>query len=268
MKTREWTFGIANLALKLVGPDNWLSPLASAWAPWHTAAGDSQPWNLVINMDAALAVPEAPLFAVEPHCRGGMCILEAPGYKVQIDAGSIYGEMVAHPEAQVADVGYFLRVAVALCAFTHRAMLFHAACVVHHEKGYLLFGLSGSGKTTASLLSAPDQVLNDDLLLLWPVEGGWDVYGTPFGKRRGSRMVAPLQAALRLVQDTDVYLEPLSKGRALTELVANSPIVSADRVWLPELMERWMQFMDQVPVQALHFKKDPSFWEVIDAQWK
>lgn len=80
-------------------------------------------------------------------------------------------------------------------------------------------------------------------------------------------MVAPLQAALRLVQDKQVYLAPLSKGRALTELVANSPIISADRILVTKLMARWMEFMDQIPVRALHFKKDPTFWEVIDAEW-
>ncbi len=261
-----WIFGIADLAFRLEGPENWLSALEKAWSTWQPNSAP-QPWNLTIKT-SDLAVPLAPLFEAKLKCQSGVCHLEAPGYKVCIDAKSKCGEMLAHPEAKPADVGYFLRVAFAMHAFTQGAMLFHAACVVHHDKGYLLFGLSGSGKTTAARLSAPDPVLNDDLLLLWPSAEGWLVYSTPFGKSRGTRRVVPVQAALRLVQDTDVYLEPLSPGRVLSELVANSPIISGDRTQLPALMARWTQFIDQVPVRALHFRKDPTFWEVIDAEWK
>ncbi len=267
MTMTKWVFGIADLAFRLEGPEKWVSSLENAWSIWQSTT-DKQSWELTIKTDQDMVAPSAPLFEVKPICRGGICTLHAQGFKVRIDAKMRCGEMITHPVATAADVGYFLRVAVAMNAFTHGAMLFHAACVVHHEKGYLLFGLSGSGKTTAARLSDPDPVLNDDLLLLWPDDGRWFVYSTPFGKRRGTRMVAPLQAVLRLVQDKAVFLEPLSKGRALTELVANTPIISADRILLPELMTRWTQFIDEVPVRALHFRKDNTFWEVIDAEWE
>lgn len=263
----EWVFGIADLAFRLDGPEIWLSSLENAWSTWQPNSAP-QPWALTIKTDQDMAAPEAPLFEAKPKCRGGVCTLQAQGFKVRIDAETKCGEMITHPLAKAADVGYFLRVAVAMNAFTQGAMLFHAACIAHHDKGYLLFGISGSGKTTAAQLSDPDPVLNDDLVLLWPDGEGWVVYSTPFGKRRGTCRVVHLQAALRLVQDEKVFLEPISKGRALTELVANTPIISADRVLLPELMTRWTQFIDQVPVRALHFRKDSTFWEVIDAEWE
>jgi hypothetical protein len=266
MKMKQWDFGIADLTFRLEGPENWLSPLEKAWSNWHSET-DAQSWILKIKTDPEMTEPVTLLFEAESMCQDGMCTLKAQGFDVRLDSQLRCGEMIAHPVATAADVAYFLRVAVALHAFAQGAMLFHAACVVHREKGYLLFGLSGSGKTTAAKLSGLDPVLNDDLLLLWPANERWLVYSTPFGKRRGTRMIAPLQAALRLLQDQEVFLEPLSQGRALTELVANTPIISADRVLLPELMTRWIQFMDQVPVCALHFRKDPTFWEVIDAEW-
>jgi hypothetical protein len=267
MRNQQWVFGIAQLAFRLEGPEDWLSPMQKAWHTWE-AKEEAQPWILNIQVDHNMDPPTEPLFNAKPECRGGVCTLDAPGLQVRIDAQKGYGEMTAHPAAAAADVVYFLRVAIALSAFVHQSMLFHAACVVHRDKGYLLFGLSGSGKTTASQLSKPDPVLNDDLLLLCPSAKGWLVYSTPFGKRRGDLMVTSLQAALRLVQDREVFLEPLSKGRALTELVANTPIVSSDRLLLPELLERWSDFIDQVPVRALHFRKDPTFWEVVDAEWE
>ena len=267
MTMYNWVFSIAGLTFRIKGPEDVLSPLANAWSPWQSKA-DSQPWDLTVKTDQYPSVPVEPLFQANPKCFDGICTLQVQGFTVRIDAKRKYGEMLTHPAATAGDVGYFLRVAVALNAFTQSSMLFHAACIVHNEKGYLLFGLSGSGKTTAATLSAPDPVLNDDLLILRPDEGRWLVYSTPFGKRRGTRLVAPLQAALRLVQDKDVFIRPLSKGQAITELLANTPIVSVDRTLLPELMTRWSQFIDQVPVRALHFRKDSTFWEVIDAEWE
>jgi hypothetical protein len=267
MAVYSWTFNIMGLGFHLVGPEVLITPLENAWSLWQSDI-DSEPWELTIQNDVYPDAPGESLFMAMPKCLDGLCSLQTHGFKVDIDTRNKCGVMLANPSATAADVSYFMRVAVALQAFTQSAMLFHAACVIHNDKGYLLFGLSGSGKTTAAKLSDPDPVLNDDLLLLRPEDGCWLVHSTPFGKRRGSQMVAPLQAALRLVQDTQDFLAPLSKGQALTELLANTPVVSSDRILLPELMNRWMLFIDQVPVRALHFRKDSTFWEVIDAEWE
>ena len=267
MTMYKWDFSFAGLAFRVEGPKHLISPLEKAWSPWQSDS-KVQPWVLSIKTDEYPAAPNEALFQAKPECLDGICTLQTHGFLARIDAQKKYGEMLTNPAATAADVDYFLRVAVALNAFTQFSFLFHAACVVHNEKGYLLFGLSGSGKTTAAKLSYPDPVLNDDLLLLKPDGGRWLVYSTPFGKRRDTRLVAPLFAALRLVQDKDVFLEPLSRGRALTELLANTPIISVDKTLLPELMTRWMQFIDRIPVRALHFRKDSTFWEVIDAEWE
>ena len=138
--------------------------------------------------------------------------------------------------------------------------------MLHREQGYAFFGLSGSGKTTAARYSAPDPVLNDDLLLLWPMADGWQIVATPFGKRRGDVQSTPLRALLRLIKDEKVYLERLPQGRALGELVSNTPVLSGDVVWLPQVLSRWETLIAGVDVYALHFRRDPTFWEVIDAE--
>jgi hypothetical protein len=166
-------------------------------------------------------------------------------------------------------VSYFVRVACALQAFTRGGLLFHAAGIVHKDLGYGMFGLSGSGKTTAAKLSAPDPILNDDLVLLWPdaeAAHGWRIEATPFGKRRGDVTRAPLRSLLLLVKDTEIFLEPLSRAQSLGELIANTPVLSSDAAWLPQAMARWEDVMTDVPVYALHFRRDVSFWEVLDGQ--
>jgi len=257
--------GIAGTALRVHGPEVWLMPLCSAWATWQSVP-KTVPWDVELTADASLPVPQAPLFEAIPHSRGGICTLAAPGFEGEVSTATGAAHLRAHPEAEPADIGYFLRVALAVQAFARGGMLFHTAGIVHRGQGYALFGVSGSGKTTAAHFSTPDPVLNDDLVLLWPSMAGWQMYATPFGKRRGAVRVAPLRALLRLVKDTNVSLMPLSPGRALGELVANTPVLSADSLWLPEVLARWEALLNAIPVYTLHFRRDATFWEVIDAE--
>jgi len=258
-------FGIAGTALRAYGPEAWLAPLRTAWAIWQPAPGTA-PWDVQLTADVSLPVPQGPLFEALPRVHGGVCTLAAPGFAGEVAAATGMVHLRAHPQAEPADIGYFLRVVLAVQAFARGGMLFHTAGIVHRGQGYALFGVSGSGKTTAAHFSAPDAVLNDDLVLLWPATAGWQMYATPFGKRRGDARLAPLRALLRLLKDSDVFLTPLSPGRALGELVANTPVLSADPLWLPEVLARWEGLLGAIPAYALHFRRDATFWEVIDAE--
>lgn len=265
MNAAPFDLGIAGTALRVYGPEPWLAPLRAAWDAWMPIEA-TLPWDVALIVDANLAAPEGPLFDARPRCQGGVCTLLAPGFQGEVDAGQGVGLMRAHPAATPADIGYFLRVVLAVQAFARGGMLFHTAGIVHRGKGYALFGVSGSGKTTAAHFSAPDPVLNDDLVLLWPAAEGWQMFATPFGKRRGAARVAPLRALLRLVKDQDVFLASLSPGQTLGELVSNTPVLSADPLWLPEVMARWEALLAATPIYALHFRRDPTFWEVVDAE--
>lgn len=258
-------FGIAGTALEVQGPAAWVNPLRRAWAAWTPAEAVS-PWPVEVAAMPHFQPPTAPLFETLPRCRGGVCTLVSAGFQARVDAEQHCARLQAHPHATPADIGYFLRVTLAVQTFTRGGFLFHAAGIVHREMGYALFGLSGSGKTTAAQLSTPDPVLNDDLLLLWPDAGGWAMYATPFGKRRGKVAAAPLRAFLRLLKDTQVFIEPLPSGRALGELVSNTPVLSGDSLWLPEVLARWEELTRQIPIYALHFRREPTFWEVVDAE--
>jgi hypothetical protein len=257
--------GIAGTALRARGPALWVEPLRDAWATWQSDP-ETPPWDVQLTADASLPVPQGPLFEATSHSRAGVCTLAAPGFDGEVSPSTGTAHLRAHPEASPGDVGYFLRVVLAVQAFVRGGMLFHTAGIVHRGQGYAFFGVSGSGKTTAAHFSAPDPVLNDDLVLLWPSPTGWQMYATPFGKRRGETRVAPLRVLLRLLKDQDVFLAPLSPGRALGELVANTPVLSADPLWLPEVLARWEALLNTVPVYALHFRRDATFWEVIDAE--
>jgi len=260
------TLQIGDLALEIEGPTRWIEWLGQRWPGWM---GDTatESWRLSVRTSAATPVARSP-FPVQPRFADGVCHLTGPGFRGIIDPGQASAHLEAHPRAGAGDLVIFVRACLALQAFEWGGVLFHAAGVVHRGRGYALFGLSGSGKTTAARLSAGDSVLNDDLILVKPGEAGWEMWATPFGAgcppKRG---LAPLHVLLHLVQSREDKLEALGPGAALGELVANSPVVNANPARVPALLSRWQEVGTEVPVLALYFRKSPTFWEVVDAEF-
>lgn len=259
----DWTLDVGGVSLTLTGPDEWIESLSRNWRSWSGAADG---WSARLVRDAGLAAPSGPLFAAPPRFVGGRCLLEAPGFAGEIAPDEGRALLRAHPAAQLEDLAYFVRTAFALEAFDRGGLLFHAAGIVHRGAAYAFFGRSGSGKTTAARLSAGKPVLNDDLLLLRPGGDGWESWGTPFGRRRVPEVrSAPLRALVRLEQGVEERLVPLARGRALGELVANSPVANVDPARSPALLARCEAIRQAKPVILLHFRKSDAFWEVIDA---
>lgn len=259
----NWTFEIGGISLTLLGPAAWIDLFAQRWASW---AGSSPGWKVRLTQDTTLPAPDGPFFAARPRFSGKRCLLEAPGFVGEIAPEEERVLLRAHPAAKPEDLRYFVRTTFALRAFDQGAILFHAAGIVHRGAAYAFFGHSGSGKTTAARLSVGKPVLNDDLLLLRPLGTGWEAWATPFGRRRIPKVrSAPLRAFLRLAQASEERLKPMPRGRALGELVANSPVVNADPTRTPTLVARWEKILQTNAVNLLQFRKSDAFWEVIDA---
>lgn len=260
----EWTLEVGGIPLTLTGPAFWVGPLARAWERW---SGASPGWRVYLEMGEEFPVPDRSLFAARPRFAAGRCHLEVPGFVGEIVPSERLARLRAYPVVSLGDIAYFVRTVFALAAFESGAILFHAAGVVHRDVLWAFFGPSGSGKTTAASLSWGKDLLSDDLILLRRGRGIWEGWATPFSLYRGERPSAPLRALVRLVQapqDRVVFLPP---GVALGELVANSPVVNADPLRLPELFARWEEILVQVPVCALQFRLSDTFWEVMDARF-
>lgn len=259
----KYVLQIQHIALAIEGPESWVAPLAEAWADWQGTTADVQ---LDLEADASLPVPQRPLFSIPFVFEQGVCRQQAPGFEAVIDLAAGRATLRAHPRTDVADVAYFVRAAFALSAFAQGALLFHSTGVVHREQAFVFFGLSGSGKTTTARLSRPRPVLNDDLILLCYNQSQWLACATPFGLRRCPEVtVAPLRAFLRLRKALEDRIEPLSPTLAKAELLANSPVVNADPLRVPTLMDLWSTILTEIPACALYFRKSPDFWEVVDA---
>ncbi len=192
---------------------------------------------------------------------------DVPGSRGYIDPVQRRGDLHLNTAQPLEEVDYFLRMVCSLLAFEAGGLLFHAAGILRRGRAYLFFGYSGSGKTTVARLSAKDEVINDDLVLLMPSTYGWQVHATPFWNHYQTQLPTPpveLVGMFRLVQDSRVYLESASRAHAVAEMVGSIPVVSADTDRSLELLQRCQSILDTVPVYRLHFLKDASFWQVIE----
>lgn len=192
-------------------------------------------------------------------------VVEADGWG-WISVSDKIGELHLGLQASTGTVDYFLRAVFALQAFEAGGFILHAAGVVIEGKANVFFGHSGSGKTTVASLSPVGSVLNDDLLVFLPQDQAWIVYGTPF---TNPTQIAPSNKSARLaklfllVQDRTVYLESLTESRALAELFACLPVISADSLRSLALLRRLQDILAKYPVTGLHFTQDSSFWTII-----
>lgn len=201
----------------------------------------------------------------------GDYLLDAPGIRGRIAMGDRQAQLYYCGVPSLGQVEYFLRIACALLAYHAGGLLVHAAGLQVGGGVYLFIGQSGSGKSTVVALSPGAAALGDDLILLRPAPGGWQAYGTPFWNldarymdmRCGEAVHGPLAGIYKLVQDPDVHLEALSLPVAIAELVANCPVVNGMAAALPELVSRCHVLARAVPPAALHFRKDPGFWQLI-----
>jgi hypothetical protein len=184
----------------------------------------------------------------------------------EVDLHNGQGWLEMDPSAHVEN---FLRVVYAWLCLQNGALLLHASGVIREGRGYVFFGPSGAGKSTISeLAAATGDVVSDDLVIIRWQPGGCTLHGVPFKGQFSdaprANQSAPLQGLYRLRQDTGHFLQPLSPGKAVAELVAAAPFVVAE----PGLAEQLIAICSRVAgttlVRQLHFTRDDGFWKVID----
>lgn len=209
-----------------------------------------------------------------PIYKEGSLIFVDEGFRGNIDVKAGSAQLWVSPFETMEAVEYFLRAIYALLFFQAGGMLFHGAGIIHNHRAYLFFGHSGSGKTTIARFSADDVILNDDLVVLMPepinsssTRESWMVYSTPFWNPTQISPTlagAPLVGMFNLKQDKDVYLEQMSQGQALAEIVSNIPLIPLDGTKNEIILERCLRLQFSVPVFRLHFLPNTSFWRVVE----
>ncbi len=166
----------------------------------------------------------------------------------------------------------FLRVVYAHLAIPANGFLLHSAGLVRSGRAFLFFGPSGAGKTTVTTLSPGAKVLSDDLTMVMRGSGDQgDQYvacSVPFrgllAPRPESAATYPLAGFFRLVQDSTDSLEPLDGAAAVGEVVGSLPFVMDRPEMAGPAIDTVSAAASQVPVFRLRFRKESTFWRVIE----
>lgn len=254
-------------------PDSMAEAAAIRYAPFIAAGNGPADFDIQVA-----ALPGHAPAAHPGSLQAAALVLERAGYRV--DAAGITSSIqpaLGRAMLALATAGaeggleYFLRIACALLAFHRGGLLLHAAGLLVDGQVHLFTGVSGSGKSTVTALSPHALALSDDLVLLRPGETGWIAHGTPFwnpetAARAGQTASGPAAGIYKLVQAADVRVEALSPAAAAAELAANCPVVNGRPELLPELLARCRSLVGAVPVRRLHFRKDASFWGVVNGE--
>ncbi len=199
----------------------------------------------------------------------GMEVLHA-AFRGSVDLVKGRGELYTVPKGLAFSLKVFLRY---LYTFLHlhegNGLALHGLGVLKEDEVYVFFGPSGSGKTTAAELSAEHTILSDDLVFLQYAEESYWVHPTPpwgdmqLGKRENRPY--PLKAVFKLIKAAEIAIHLGNPAKALAD-VLTIPHLPTDLVEPDILLSRFLQFMRVVPFYELHFTKDRSFWQCIDAK--
>ncbi len=164
----------------------------------------------------------------------------------------------------------FFRVLYAWECLEQGGLLLHASGVIRGGKGYVFFGHSTAGKTTAARLSLERDciILSDDMVILGFENGRPWLYGVPFRGRfpeaPRTNASAPLCGCYSIIKDKEHFVKSLLPSEAMARLAACVPFVMEDPFQVQRVLAVCAQIEKTTNIKELHFRKDAGFWEVID----
>ena len=176
------------------------------------------------------------------------------------------GELITSGENLALELEYCLRILFGYFVLQKGGLLIHGAGIARQNNGYIFLGPSGVGKSTVSRLSGNFILLNDDLTVILPDhDGTWKIFSTPFANpgQRIQIISVPLRGMYLLEQSDMVRLEKLFLGKAISEIIANIPVITGNFFLADQVISTCLKLLQKIPIFKLSFMKDPSFWDVI-----
>lgn len=176
--------------------------------------------------------------------------------------------VVVHPRHMLA-VENALRVLYALLLVRNGGVLLHAAGVVREPGASVLFGRSGSGKTTVARMARGRALLGDDLVALRRTHRGWVACSTPFGgehARTRRNRAAGLSELLRLRHGDHFEARPMAAARGVAALLQSVVLPASIGEDRRLALERCLELQREVGVQELTFPLDNGLWRWLDGR--
>jgi hypothetical protein len=258
------SLNIGHLGLTLVCEEDWLYKLI---VDRYSGYLVNHRYDKQIVIDRAVCSSDRLSFPEEVEFRNDVLEVKSPTCIGQLDLKRGDGHLVVGDEQTIQSIDYYLRVVFSVMGYMAGGFLFHGAGIARSEGVHVFFGYSGSGKSTIAKFSSSELILSDDLVLIMPKDNGWHVCSTPFWNQTDPHMPPSenkLIALYRLVKAKSVFLEPLNQGEAVAEMIASIPIITLAPKFINQLITRCLGVYSSTPCYRLHFRRDGTFWKVID----
>lgn len=201
-------------------------------------------------------------------CLSDRTLVQRSDFAGYVDLGSQRGRNVFRKNEKITAIDSFMRICYSFIAVDKGGLLLHSAGVLRDGKGYIFFGVSGTGKSTIARLSADKgSVLSDELVVIRKKGDGYQVYGSPFygtNEDTGINFGSDLKAAFLPLKDQEVYLKEASLAQALSKLLASVLFFGKESSLNKRMFDTCADLVTKIPFYEMHFRLDDSFWQCID----
>jgi len=159
-----------------------------------------------------------------------------------------------------------IRIFYSLLAVENDGFLLHSSSLVHKAKGYVFFGISGSGKSTVVKLSEPDECLTDELSLIRKDKEGYITSGTPFHGEVPLYVnkTAPLANLFFLKKSPTTFFRKMNRSEIYPILLRNVLFFSDDWELRQKIFNSVIGLAEKVGIYEMNFEKNEKFWRIID----
>lgn len=223
-------------------------------------------WRLEMGVGTVPTAPE-PDVVVERTGADDCFSVRRHDFVGTLDLGRRTG-WVTLLEADEIALDSFFRVAYSLALLERGGLVLHSASLVRGGRARVFCGPSGSGKTTIARLSDDASLLSDELSIVRVANGRVVAHGTPFWgdlARAGDNVCVPVAGVYLLHHGPHHVVQPLPAARALAALLPNVLFFAKDAALGRRLLAIAGGLVESVPCATLTFRRDPGFWEILDA---
>lgn len=200
--------------------------------------------------------------------RGILLFGDSKTIKGRFELKKMEGELISRlDDFSIFDA--FLKLVCAVFFPQFDGFLLHASSLAKEGRAYVFSGETGVGKSTILRLSKQYLALADDTTIIRKIKGKYLVFASPFQERtkiEAGNVKYSLRGVYFLTQGKKNYIERLTPRGANWKLMANFRALLADKDFLHALFPLCAEFAQETPCFSLSFKKDKSFWEIIDGK--
>jgi hypothetical protein len=146
-------------------------------------------------------------------------------------------------------------------------LLLNAAAIIENGRGSVFLGVPGNEGSMAAELSGGDTVLNEDILIIKPHNGGFRFYRTPFGRKPvnyGSNNRAKIEGLYCVKKGRQNSLISLDKAQALAYLNQHVPLFNGDSQLRDKIFGACRALAERVPVYELRCPSGVSWRQMIN----